>query len=395
MDSDTTTSPVAPPSRLTSSTPATMTPPPIGLSAASVPISLSSVGSGAAPGGEGRLSYKFQRLREKLRAAIASGELSGKLPGERQLARRFRVNAKTLSKALTDLAAEGLLERSIGRGTFVKGSTDAGSAGAASSATATDRWLIICDAQHADAPLVQQLAQASGGNVQIVHETASLRPSFLSSFKAVIDVNPQTPASFLRDLVVRNVAVVLVGREPATYSMNAVLIDRMLAASQLARELMLAGHRRFVAVERRGSTLVAEAIRRTAQRIAPDATVDIVFAAETVGAIEQGATAAICDSAIAGRQVRDALQKAGIAIPGRASVAAIGSTTGRDQPCSGYFVPIEQKTEAILKVLRDGAARRPTTLWLAGAYHDGGTMGPTDAMRGAAGDDITTFAART
>src|SRR5579864_2222915 len=68
------------------------------------------------------MSYKFQRLREKLRHAIISGELSGKLPGERALARRFHVNAKTLSKALTDLAAEGLLDRSIGRGTYVKGS---------------------------------------------------------------------------------------------------------------------------------------------------------------------------------------------------------------------------------------------------------------------------------
>src|SRR5690349_23436561 len=73
-----------------------------------------------------RLSYKFQRLRERLRAAVASGELSGKLPGERQLAKKFHVNAKTLSKALTDLAAEGLLERNIGRGTFVKSSSSAG-----------------------------------------------------------------------------------------------------------------------------------------------------------------------------------------------------------------------------------------------------------------------------
>jgi len=32
------------------------------------------------------MSYKFQRLREKIRAAITSGELSGKLPGERALA---------------------------------------------------------------------------------------------------------------------------------------------------------------------------------------------------------------------------------------------------------------------------------------------------------------------
>src|SRR3954471_15744676 len=74
-----------------------------------------------ARGNKDGLSYKFQRLRERLRAAVASGELIGKLPGERTLARRFHVNAKTLSKALTDLAAEGLLDRSIGRGTYVRG----------------------------------------------------------------------------------------------------------------------------------------------------------------------------------------------------------------------------------------------------------------------------------
>jgi len=64
-----------------------------------------------------RLSYKFQRLRERVRQAIGSGELSGKLPGERELAKRFSANAKTMGKALTDLAAEGLLDRRIGRGT--------------------------------------------------------------------------------------------------------------------------------------------------------------------------------------------------------------------------------------------------------------------------------------
>src|SRR5687768_1824376 len=69
------------------------------------------------------LSYKFQRLRERIRAAVTSGELNGKLPGERELARRFKANPKTLGKALTDLAAEGLLERSIGRGTYVRGSS--------------------------------------------------------------------------------------------------------------------------------------------------------------------------------------------------------------------------------------------------------------------------------
>jgi len=87
------------------------------------------------------------------------------------------------------------------------------------------------------------------------------------------------------------------------------------------------------------------------------------------------------------------MERSGIAIPGRASLAAIGSTTGGDFPCSGYFVPAEKKAEAILQVLREGAARRPTTLWLAGAHHDAGTTGPTDTMRLAGdGDDAKHFA---
>src|SRR3954451_11383770 len=101
-----------------------------------------------------RLSYKFQRLRERLRQAIASGELSGKLPGERQLSRRFRVNAKTLSKALTDLAAEGLLERSIGRGTFVRGQS-------AIAPVSDEKWLLICDADQLHSPVVQAISQTN------------------------------------------------------------------------------------------------------------------------------------------------------------------------------------------------------------------------------------------
>ncbi|HWL92447.1 MAG TPA: GntR family transcriptional regulator [Phycisphaerae bacterium] len=66
-----------------------------------------------------RLSYKFQRLREQIRAAIVGGEFSQRLPGERELGRRFNANAKTINKALCDLSSEGLLVRQIGRGTFI------------------------------------------------------------------------------------------------------------------------------------------------------------------------------------------------------------------------------------------------------------------------------------
>src|SRR4051812_3537477 len=128
----------------------------------------------AASAADERLSYKFQRLRERLRQAIVSGELSGKLPGERQLSRRFRVNAKTLSKALTDLAAEGLLERSIGRGTFVKGHHEPVGA-----ATPSEKWLLICDVDQVHSPVVQAIAQANPA-AQITTDISAVRPSFIN-----------------------------------------------------------------------------------------------------------------------------------------------------------------------------------------------------------------------
>ena len=68
-----------------------------------------------------------------------------------------------------------------------------------------------------------------------------MRPSFINQFKAVIDFGSNTPDSFLRDLIVRNITLVAVGREPRTYSSHAVLIDRPLATSLLARDMMLGG----------------------------------------------------------------------------------------------------------------------------------------------------------
>jgi DNA-binding transcriptional regulator YhcF (GntR family) len=314
-----------------------------------------------------KLSYKFQRLREKLRSAIASGELSGKLPGERQLAKRFHVNAKTLSKALTDLAAEGLLDRSIGRGTFVKGSESA------SATSGGDRWLIVCEPDQLNSGVIEQLKQAHENTV-VVTDISTIRPSFLSPVRAVIDLSSSTPDTFLRDLIVRNITVVLVGREPTTYSVNAVLIDRPLGASCLARDMMLAGHRRFLAVERRGQTAVADAIRQTALRFANDATVDSVYPTDAAGAVEQaGSTAIICDTRRSATQVREALAARGIAIPDKVSLAAIGSGAN-DYPCSGYFLNVRQKAETVAQLIHDTNVKRPTTIWLTGTYLDRGTI---------------------
>ncbi|MGB7158461.1 MAG: GntR family transcriptional regulator [Tepidisphaeraceae bacterium] len=314
------------------------------------------------------LSYKFQRLREKLRAAIASGELQGKLPGERALARRFNVNAKTLSKALTDLAAEGLLERSIGRGTFVKGSADAQPAQGA-----VEKWLLVCDPDQLHLPIVKQLL-AANPEAQTVTEVGSVRPSFLSGFRAVIDLASATPSAFLRDLVVRNMQLIAVGREPQTYSMHAVLIDAAAAVASLGRDLMLGGHRRIAAVEARNSMVVSESLRRAAQRYAPEAEIDRCFPSDLRCLIDHGVSAIVCDSAPAAERALEQLAAMSIDVPARMSVAAVGYV-GHDYPCSGVYVNWSQATEAVLELLRE-RPQRPATLWIPGRLMDQGTIGP-------------------
>jgi DNA-binding transcriptional regulator YhcF (GntR family) len=324
-------------------------------------------GRSAARSSNNKLSYKFQRLRERLRAAIASGELVGKLPGERQLARRFRANAKTLSKALTDLAAEGLLERSIGRGTFVKGS--------APQPASQDKWLLICSPDDLETPLVNHLLRENP-LIQVATDTSTMRPSFLNPFKAVITFDKATPEAFLRDLVVRNMTVVLVGREPTTYSTHSVVVDRTLGATRVTREMLTQGHRRFFVVHWPEQPFVMTAVRQTVQRFDPSATVDGGNASDAVAAVEAGATAIVCDSRKDSALVKQRLDRAGIDVPGRVSLGAVGTRNG-DLVCSGYYVHPIDKATAILQMLRGPQSHRPTTLWLTGTYIDCGTIAMT------------------
>jgi hypothetical protein len=312
------------------------------------------------------MSYKFQRLRERIRQAVASGELTGKLPGERELARRFQVNAKTLSKALTDLAAEGLLHRSIGRGTFVRNSMG-------EMPEPRGPWLLLVDPA-SDQALVNHL-KSINPQVEICNDVSSIRPSGLIHFRAVVDLAATTPETFVRDLLVRGIPMVAVGQELRAYSINGVFLDSMLAASQLTRQLVLGGHRHFLAVEERARITIAESIRRAAARYCDDYCVDACAAAEVAQAAEYGATACICDSVHSARRILETLDRAGIPVPARISVAAIGWTEN-DYPCTGYYVDPRRQAEAVAEILSHGQPGRPTTLWLTGLLVDRQTTAP-------------------
>lgn len=309
-------------------------------------------------------NYKFQRMRERLRAAIASGELYGKLPGERLLAQRFKVNAKTLSKALTDLAAEGLLERVIGRGTYVRGQV--------AHAVRTGRWLIVGSASIASEDLIRAI-KARNTECEVIHDVMGVRPSYLGQFTGVIDIAQQTPAEFLRDLMVRNLPVVLVNREPGALALHAVLVDSALGGARLAREMLLAGHRRLMVVEQRGSSVLAHAVRQVAMRYASDAIVETCFPEEISAIFGSGVSGVICDSAEAAIAVKQAASEAGTQIPAQISLGAVGCAS-HPVPCSGYFAPGSTLAETIVGILHNTQPSRPTVLWLNGEWHDASTI---------------------
>jgi hypothetical protein len=304
--------------------------------------------------GKTSLSYKFQRLRERLRAAVASGELHGKLPGERALAKRFNVNAKTLSKALTDLAAEGLLDRSIGRGTYVKGSAPAATASAG-------RWLIFATPEQAKGSLVRRLTAAAPDVCLYTDRKWNLRPSFLQPVTAVVSLDPTVPESLLRDLVVRNLNVVTVDYQPKVFSMHAVIDDTFTSAAHLARTLLMDGHRAFITVESTGAEHVNKALRDTAQRVAPDATVDRVAAADVASVTSAYGTAIICETIALADEVR-----AHVADRPDLTVWAIGCVDGEPRT-PGCYTDEQHKVAAIVAAVTEPPAR-PMAVWLAGQF---------------------------
>ncbi|HEY8666792.1 MAG TPA: GntR family transcriptional regulator [Tepidisphaeraceae bacterium] len=314
------------------------------------------------------LSYKFQRLRERVRQSVACGELTGKLPGERELARRFKCNAKTLSKALTDLAAEGLLDRSIGRGTYVKGSQPAVQ-------PADDRWLILCDAAEANSALVRALLKLKPAS-RIVCGIGEMRPSVLALFSAVIDCASDTPDKFHRDLIVRGMPVISVGQaEPRMYSVHGVYIDRALAAHNLGRDLLLAGHQRIGAIDVEGSTVIPDALRHAAARYAPQAVVETCFIGEVVGLVETGVSALVCSGSPTARAVREMLLQRQMDVPGRVSLATIACDNPADEAISGYYVDPTDRARAVAELLMN-LPSRPMAVWLTAVFVDHGTISP-------------------
>ncbi len=267
----------------------------------------------------------------------------GQAAGERALAKQFNVNAKTLSKALTDLAAEGLLDRSIGRGTYVKGSAPA---------QGNDRkWLILCDPEQLGWETIQ-LIRAAHPAVEVVTDVSALRPSFLNGFQAVIDLasaaRPRRSSASWSSATCR---WWWWARSPGRSRPTRCCSTGRWPCAWPGRDLVLGGHRRLAAVEPKGSTVVASNAavdgrpvrgRRHGRRLLPGQDVPAMVA--------NGITAFVCQSVDWAEQVARAAGPGSAGpCPARCRSAAMGSSTADVQPVSGYFLHRSEKVNAIVR----------------------------------------------
>lgn len=136
----------------------------------------------------------YVQIREKLRSDLAQMEPGDPIPAEAELEANFKVSRITVRRAVEDLAAEGLLIRKQGRGTFVQRPKLTHELSAITSWTDQLKTLGFSP-RTAHRKVQQQAAPAH------VVETLRLNPS---------------------ELVVRVQRVRLAGREPISYMINYV-----------------------------------------------------------------------------------------------------------------------------------------------------------------------------
>jgi DNA-binding LacI/PurR family transcriptional regulator len=219
-----------------------------------------------------RLSYKFQRLRERIRNEIIGGEMRGKFPGERELARRYQVNAKTVSKALSDLMSEGLLVREVGRGTYVREDLNNVHPGRKSR---NYRWIVDnLGNLRSDADmfaLAEAEASQAGHRLSIerVDVTGNapvgngwLAPSALKGIDGVVVFNSHASPEFVADLSRRRIPVVMADAVSPSFKSNTVRPDYARGAFELTEYLADAGHERILlAVAENGHSYGCDAER--------------------------------------------------------------------------------------------------------------------------------------
>jgi DNA-binding LacI/PurR family transcriptional regulator/DNA-binding transcriptional regulator YhcF (GntR family) len=341
-----------------------------------------------------RLPYKFQRLRETIRQAIESGDLKHRLPGERELARRFGVNAKTIGKALTDLTTEGMLIRRVGRGTFVAGQEN------------RDRvvgsrrrylWLASSSLERLDVEFMFELFRkrlgAKGHHISWEYVDPDphgeipercLELGRLRSLAGLVLFGSVPSRALLADLSRRHLPVVLCDARSLSIKVSCVIADYAMGAFELTEHFVQMGHEQVMLVldqQAKWSSALAERGYRTAMgRHGLDPLPSIPGTAKDPVSLVESLTecsAVVCVGGRIGDLIVDRLDAQGAGLPGDFSIAVLPHAGQPGVPrhsLTHYAVEAEHLVDCVVQVLFDQAPGCPPRETLVpGVFRDCGS----------------------
>ena len=352
-----------------------------------------------------KLSYKFQRLRERIRVAIINGDLAGKLPGERELARRFNANAKTVSKALSDLTSEGLLVRQVGRGTFV---ADHESIGSPVGRQRKFRWITPSGANHGFRQSVFQRAERllrdKGHRIAVEavaendhHELPErgISPGALRDVDGLIVYAARPSHGMIADFLRRHIPLVLAQSAAPDVKTNAVWPDYCRGAFELTEHLIGLGHRQIgLLLPKQKPSFYEQAIRGYAtamrrydlpvsepSRIAPELAAGVIDIAYRPSAL------VIADFELA-RAVRNAAVAQSLRLPGDLAMTVLpeaGQDGLEELAITSYEVDPERILLWSVQLLLEAApGSQPREILVPGRLVDRGSVKPVSAEQFAA-----------
>jgi LacI family transcriptional regulator len=325
-----------------------------------------------------------QQLSRLLAEQIAAGRYrpGEAIPPERQLCALYGVSITTVRQAVLDLADRGLVERAVGRGTFVRAQRPRGARGLRFGLVSTHELRISSEAITPIVAAMQEAAGAAGASLTHIHqETPGPMAVFLGELirgreaeALILFTHQPLHRQDVEELAGSGVPYVVFNRYLEALPLNCVVIDDKEATERAIDYLYKLGHRRVVHVAGQQQITVgrdrAEGYRAAMRRhgLEPwviDAGWPIEAgyeAADVILRARERPTAVFASGDWAAIGVIHAARRAGLRVPDDLSVMGFGNLPGSDlvdPPLTtmGYDRPtIGRETIAALLRMTDGGA---------------------------------------
>jgi LacI family transcriptional regulator len=214
----------------------------------------------------------YLELSSIIKDQVLAGELKDKVPSERELAKKYNVNFKTVNKAISALVGEGLIYRVRGKGAFVKKGAHE------NSSLSKTIGLAVYDLKSLNSPFyseilagIGEVVQKSGHKLQFLTTDKNERSANKSlyymdawaegGFDGMIIAGEEPDECDLDKLNSKKYPIVLLGNYLPRKRISWVWADNFKGGRDAAMHLLSLGHRRIAFIRGFDSKIDSDRIR--------------------------------------------------------------------------------------------------------------------------------------